>query len=94
MIKNHLVLKKRRCVFFSITFKFHFQKNVQTLLSPVDNIYTKLGEECAQYGCGVDLFVFANNYFDLATVGEVCRISGGEIYKFNYFSVRFSLNIK
>jgi protein transport protein SEC24 len=53
----------------------------------VNNIYTKLGEECAQNGCGVDLFVFPNNYLDLATISEVCRVSGGEIYKFNYFSV-------
>ncbi|CAF0839748.1 unnamed protein product [Adineta steineri] len=59
----------------------------KTLLSPVNNIYTKLGEECAQNGCAVDLFVFPNNYYDLATIGEVCRISGGEIYKFNYFSI-------
>lgn len=26
---------------------------------------------------------------DLATIGEVCRVSGGQMYKFNYFSVRF-----
>ena len=60
---------------------------VQTLLSPVNNIYTKLGEECAQNGCAVDLFVFPNAYYDLATIGEVCRVSGGEIYRFNFFSV-------
>ena len=24
---------------------------------------------------------------DLATIGEVCRVSGGQMYKFNYFSV-------
>ncbi|CAF0886553.1 unnamed protein product [Rotaria sordida] len=57
------------------------------LLSPVDNLYTKLGEECVQNGCAIDLFVFPNNYIDLATIGEVCRISGGQIYKFNYFSI-------
>ncbi|UJR33555.1 hypothetical protein I4U23_020996 [Adineta vaga] len=59
----------------------------KTLLSPVNNIYTKLGEECAQTGCAVDLFVFPNAYYDLATVGEVCRVSGGQIYKFNFFSI-------
>ncbi|CAF1439646.1 unnamed protein product [Rotaria sp. Silwood1] len=59
----------------------------KTLLAPVNNIYTKLGEECAQHGCAVDLFVFPNNYLDLATIGEVCRVSGGQIYKFNYFSI-------
>ncbi|CAF0738073.1 unnamed protein product [Didymodactylos carnosus] len=57
------------------------------ILAPVNNFYTKLGEECAQNGCAVDLFVFPNNYLDLATIGEVCRISGGQMYKFNYFSV-------
>lgn len=59
----------------------------KALLSPVNNFYAKLGEECAQQGCAVDLFVFPNNYMDLATIGEVSRLSGGQIYKFNYFSV-------
>ncbi|CAF1321649.1 unnamed protein product, partial [Rotaria sordida] len=59
----------------------------KTLLAPVNNVYTKIGEECAQNGCAVDLFVFPNNYLDLATIGEVCRVSGGQIYKFNYFSI-------
>ncbi|CAF0790089.1 unnamed protein product [Adineta ricciae] len=59
----------------------------KTLLAPINNVYTKLGEECAQNGCAVDLFVFPNNYLDLATIGEVCRVSGGQIYKFNYFSI-------
>lgn len=62
----------------------------QTLLAPVNNVYTKLGEECAQNGCAIDLFLFANNYCDLATVGELCHRSGGEIYKYNYFSVSLS----
>ncbi|CAF4624093.1 unnamed protein product, partial [Rotaria magnacalcarata] len=59
----------------------------KALFSPANDVYTKLGEECAQSGCAVDLFVFPNNYVDLATIGEVCRLSGGEIYKFNYFSI-------
>ncbi|CAF4400524.1 unnamed protein product, partial [Adineta steineri] len=59
----------------------------KVLLAPINNVYTKLGEECAQNGCAVDLFVFPNNYLDIATIGEVCRVSGGQIYKFNYFSI-------
>ncbi|CAF2035786.1 unnamed protein product [Rotaria magnacalcarata] len=59
----------------------------KTLLAPANNIFTKLGEECAQQGCAVDLFVFPNNYIDLATISEVCRVSGGQTYKFNYFSI-------
>ncbi|CAF4144573.1 unnamed protein product [Rotaria socialis] len=59
----------------------------KTLLAPANNIFTKLGEECAQHGCAVDLFVFPNNYIDLATISEVCRVSGGQTYKFNYFSI-------
>ena len=57
----------------------------------MNDIYTKLGEECAQHGCAVDLFVFPNTYLDLTTIGEVCRVSGGEIYKFNHFSVSISI---
>lgn len=49
--------------------------------------YTTLGQECVAAGCGVDLFLFPNAYIDIATVGEVCRLTGGDIYKYDYFTV-------
>lgn len=34
---------------------------------------------------GVDVFCFANDYFDLATIGEVCNLTGGNLYYYpNY----------
>lgn len=36
-------------------------------------------------GVSVDLFVLNNSYVDVATIGQVCRLTGGEIYKYTYF---------
>jgi protein transport protein SEC24 len=61
----------------------------KTVLTPQNNSYNNLGQECALNGCSVDLFVFNNSYVDLATIGQVPRLTGGEIYKYTYFQVRF-----
>ncbi len=60
------------------------EKEKQVLM-PANNFYTKLGEECVANGCGVDLFLFPNQYVDLATIAEVPRLTGGQIYKYTYF---------
>ncbi|XP_055954647.1 protein transport protein Sec24C [Patella vulgata] len=57
----------------------------KTLLSPQNNFYTKLGEECVAAGCCVEMFLFPNSYVDIATLGEICRITGGNMYKYSYF---------
>lgn len=44
-----------------------------------------MGQECVGAGCSVDLFIFNNSYIDLATIGQVSRLTGGEIYKYTYF---------
>jgi hypothetical protein len=36
-------------------------------------------------GVSVDLFVLNNSYVDVATIGQVCRLTGGEVYKYTYF---------
>lgn len=56
-------------------------------LAPQCNDYTKLGQECVSAGCSVDLFLFNNSYIDIATIGQVSRITGGEVYKYTYFLV-------
>lgn len=33
----------------------------------------------------MDLFIFNNAYIDLATIGQVSRLTGGEVYKYTYF---------
>jgi protein transport protein SEC24 len=62
----------------------------KTLLSPQCNFYTKLGQQCVAAGCSVDLFLFPNQYVDVATVSEVCRITGGNVYQYTYFQADLS----
>lgn len=57
----------------------------KTVLGPQNNAYNNLGQECVLAGCSVDLFIFNNTYVDLATIGQVARLTGGEIYKYTYF---------
>ncbi|XP_049838119.1 protein transport protein Sec24C isoform X1 [Schistocerca gregaria] len=57
----------------------------KTVLAPQITFYNNLGQECVGAGCSVDLFIFNNSYIDLATIGQVCRLSGGEIFKYTYF---------
>lgn len=57
----------------------------KTILSPQNTAYNNLGQECVLAGCSVDLFIFNNSYIDLATISQVARLTGGEIYKYTYF---------
>ncbi|XP_029659768.1 protein transport protein Sec24C isoform X1 [Formica exsecta] len=57
----------------------------KTVLIPQNNVYNNLGQECVGAGCSVDLFIFNNSYVDVATIGQICRLTGGEIYKYTYF---------
>ncbi|XP_060880025.1 protein transport protein Sec24D-like isoform X2 [Metopolophium dirhodum] len=57
----------------------------KTMLNPQTNVYKKLGEECVQVGCSVDLFITNNSFIDLPTIGQISKISGGEIFKYTYF---------
>lgn len=60
----------------------------KTILTPQCTTYNNLGQECVQAGVSVDLFLMNNSYIDIATVGQICRMTGGEIYKYTYFQVR------
>ncbi|XP_046433138.1 protein transport protein Sec24C [Neodiprion fabricii] len=57
----------------------------KTILGPQTNVYNNLGQECVGAGCSVDLFVFNNSYIDVATIGQVSRLTGGEVFKYTYF---------
>ncbi|XP_048763723.2 protein transport protein Sec24C-like isoform X2 [Ostrea edulis] len=57
----------------------------KTILTPQNTFYTKLGQECVTAGCSVDVFLFPNAYIDIATISEVCRLTGGNLYKYSYF---------
>lgn len=55
------------------------------VLTPQNTAYNNVGQDCVNAGCSVDLFIFNNSYIDLATIGQVSRLTGGEIYKYTYF---------
>ncbi|XP_076618256.1 COPII coat complex component secretory 24CD [Colletes latitarsis] len=57
----------------------------KTVLAPQNNVYNNLGQECVGAGCSVDLFIFNNSYVDIATIGQIARLTGGEVYKYTYF---------
>ncbi|XP_001601102.1 protein transport protein Sec24C [Nasonia vitripennis] len=57
----------------------------KSVLAPQTNFYNTLGQECVGSGCSVDLFLFNNSYIDVATIGQVARLTGGEVYKYTYF---------
>uniref|UniRef100_A0A8C3AQH1 SEC24 homolog C, COPII coat complex component n=1 Tax=Cyclopterus lumpus TaxID=8103 RepID=A0A8C3AQH1_CYCLU len=47
--------------------------------------YNTLAKECVAQGCCVDLFLFPNQYVDVATLGVVPVSTGGSVYKYTYF---------
>jgi hypothetical protein len=50
--------------------------------------YSTLAKDCVAQGCCVDLFLFPNQYVDVATLGVVPVSTGGSVYKYTYFQVR------
>lgn len=57
----------------------------KSVLSPQNQVYNNLGQDCVGAGCSVDLFIFNNSFIDLATIGQVSRLTGGQVYKYTYF---------
>merc|ERR1719500_2532503 len=57
----------------------------KTVLMPQSKFYSDLGQECVSVGCSVDLFLFNNAYVDVATLSQVTRLTGGQLYKYTYF---------
>lgn len=57
----------------------------KTVLIPQTQAYNQLGQDCVGAGCSVDLFLFNNAYIDVATIGQVSRLTGGEVRKYTYF---------
>uniref|UniRef100_A0A8C1FCE8 SEC24 homolog C, COPII coat complex component n=1 Tax=Cyprinus carpio carpio TaxID=630221 RepID=A0A8C1FCE8_CYPCA len=57
----------------------------KTLFQPQVSFYNTLAKECVAQGCCVDLFLFPNQYVDVATLGVVPTSTGGSIYKYTYF---------
>ncbi|XP_041124152.1 protein transport protein Sec24C-like isoform X2 [Polyodon spathula] len=59
----------------------------KTLFQPQTSFFGNLAKECVAQGCCVDLFLFPNQYVDVATLGVVPSQTGGSVYKYTYFQV-------
>ncbi|XP_072138675.1 protein transport protein Sec24C-like isoform X1 [Mobula birostris] len=60
----------------------------KVLFQPQTSFYSNLAKECVAQGCCVDLFLFPNQYVDVATLGLVTYQTGGSIYKYTYFQAQ------
>ncbi|KAF9427642.1 COPII coat Sec23p-Sfb3p heterodimer component [Podila epigama] len=58
----------------------------RTLYAPQDDFYRKLAEQCVDAGLSIDLFLFPNAYIDVATLGCLSSITGGETLMFPNFN--------
>ncbi|XP_026503582.1 protein transport protein Sec24D [Terrapene carolina triunguis] len=57
------------------------------LFQPQVNIFESLARDCVANGCCVNLFLFPNQYVDVASMGLVTMYTGGTLYKYNNFQV-------
>ncbi|XP_017293728.1 protein transport protein Sec24C isoform X1 [Kryptolebias marmoratus] len=60
----------------------------KSLFQPQGGFYNNLAKDCVAQGCCVDLFLFPNQYVDVATLGVVPVSTGGSIYKYTYFQAQ------
>ncbi|CAH2098995.1 unnamed protein product [Euphydryas editha] len=56
------------------------------ILAPQTAAYNELGQACAAAGVCVQLFVCNNAYVDAATLGQLPRLTGGQLHKYTYFT--------
>ncbi|XP_071609610.1 protein transport protein Sec24D isoform X2 [Heliangelus exortis] len=59
----------------------------KTLFQPQVNSYEALARNCVANGCCVNLFIFPNQYVDIASMGVVTMYTGGTLYKYNNFQL-------
>uniref|UniRef100_A0A8C3VDL7 Protein transport protein Sec24C n=1 Tax=Catharus ustulatus TaxID=91951 RepID=A0A8C3VDL7_CATUS len=60
----------------------------KTLFQPQTSFYNNLAKDCVAQGCCVDLFLFPNQYLDVATLGVVPYQTGANL---SYGNVKFQL---
>lgn len=66
--------------------KLYGTEKEKTLYAPQDDFYKKLAESCVDAGLSIDLFLFPNAYVDVATLGCLSTITGGETHMFTNFN--------
>ncbi|XP_054623133.1 protein transport protein Sec24C isoform X2 [Dunckerocampus dactyliophorus] len=60
----------------------------KSLFQPQATSYNMLAKQCVAQGCCVDLFLFPNQYVDVATLSVVPISTGGSVYKYTYFEAQ------
>ncbi|KAI6205731.1 hypothetical protein M3Y94_00825700 [Aphelenchoides besseyi] len=60
----------------------------KTILTEGTEFYKKLGMECVKNGICTDVFLFPNAHVDVASIAPVSRLSGGSVYKYQYFDAQ------
>ncbi|CAG8723248.1 20660_t:CDS:10, partial [Dentiscutata erythropus] len=60
----------------------------RTLFGPQDNYYKTLAVNCVDSGICIDLFLFPNTYVDVATIGLLSCLTGGETYFYPNFDAQ------
>ncbi|XP_029469643.1 protein transport protein Sec24D [Rhinatrema bivittatum] len=61
----------------------------KSLFLPQIGVYENLAKECVANACCVDLFLFPNQYADIASMGTVTLATGGTLYKYSNFQVHY-----
>ncbi|KAF9996349.1 COPII coat Sec23p-Sfb3p heterodimer component [Modicella reniformis] len=65
------------------------------LYAPQDDFFKDLAETCVESALSIDLFLFPNAYVDVATLGCLSSITGGDTYMFmNFNAARDGLKLQ
>jgi len=60
----------------------------KTMFVPQNSFYQELATTCVKNGISVDLFVGSSIYSDIATLGELTKLTGGQAYYYPNFSAQ------
>ncbi|ORX81264.1 hypothetical protein K493DRAFT_242055 [Basidiobolus meristosporus CBS 931.73] len=60
----------------------------KTLFAPQDAFYKDLGASFVESGISVDMFSFTNTYVDIATIGTLSALTGGDIHHYPNFDAQ------
>eukprot|EP00727_Mastigamoeba_balamuthi_P003284 m51a1_g12953 Sec24D (460) ;mRNA; f:113-1965 len=59
----------------------------KTLVAPQNAFWKGLAQECAKSRVGVDVFALAHTYADVATLSDLCKLTGGQMYHYPAFDL-------
>lgn len=60
--------------------KLYGTEKEKQLFAAADGFYRGAAEECVEAGIGINIFFFPSQYIDVATIGTLSGMTGGDIY--------------